>query len=387
MVQHGCLVVNSAHSWRAGYLQSDFYERNQVALDVILRGVSCDIPKPSSPVEIAVVSPSKRGEFAAEEEEPIPSESIEKSASQTVIDGESIPGSSSKEDNSVVVSIGSTSGVFLDIDDVSTSGGNTLAGPAGPSDVPSCDPPESDGEDDRLTPAILRRMKSMRDHPILALDDFELLCASFGRSELQELLDMSSSEEDAPEMLLTVAEFRARMAKPKRYVHRGKYIPYYGAGGERSDNRGQWYHHCSICHKQFTTRASVNRHLNPAQENSHPGCFIAFDDKYPPSGEDDVPCRYRLCDLQRDFSCAVACHRLRCALSHCKSGTAVTRVKPVRRAERTRTVKKPVHFSDDDTESDDAATKSPRSARQRSLDRKYRMALRLDQKGQKRRRK
>jgi hypothetical protein len=229
-------------------------------------------------------------------------------------------------------------------------------------------------------------MKNQRDHPVLALDDFDLLGATFGRSELQELLEISSSDEDAPEVLLTVAEFRARMAKPKRYGHRGKYIPYYGAGGERSDNRGQWYHHCNVCNKQFTTRASVNRHLNPAQENSHPGCFIAFDDKYPQSREDGTHIKYRLGDLQRGFPHAVACHRLKCAIEHCKTGTAVTRVKPVKRTERTKSIKKPVHLSDDDTESDDATAPSPRSARQRSLDKKYRLTLRLDQKGQKRRR-
>lgn len=367
MIQFGCLVVNSAHSWRGGYLFSDFYERNRMAMDIILRGTSVPSEPPLLSPGVAVVSPTKRDNVVIDEE-PIPAD----------LDA------SSKGDDSVLVSVGSPSEVSLNAGNVSP--GNVITS-AGPSGVASRESPHSDGDDDRLTPAILQGIKSHRDHPVLVLDDFDLLCATFGRRELQELLEMSSSEEDAPEVFLTVAEFRARMAKPKRYIHRGKYIPYYGAGGERSDNRGQWYHHCNVCSKQFTTRASVNRHLNPAQENSHPGCFIAFDDKYPQIGEDGTHIKYRLGDLQRDFPHPVACHRLKCAVEHCKTGTAVTRVKPVKRTERTKSIKKPVELSDDDTESDDATAPSPRSVRQRSLDKKYRLALRLDQKGQKRRRK
>lgn len=65
---------------------------------------------------------------------------------------------------------------------------------------------------------------------------------------------MSSSDEDSPDTLLTTAEFRARVAKPKRYIHRGKYIPYYGASGGKSDNRGQWYHHCNVRNHHKKTR-------------------------------------------------------------------------------------------------------------------------------------
>jgi hypothetical protein len=66
--------------------------------------------------------------------------------------------------------------------------------------------------------------------------------------------------------------------------------------------------------------------------------------------------------------------------THCKSETAIFKVKPVRKAERAASVKKPVHLFDDDTDSDHATAKSPRSAPQLNLDKKYRLASRLDQK-------
>jgi hypothetical protein len=89
--------------------------------------------------------------------------------------------------------------------------------------------------------------------------------------------------------------------------------------------------------------------------------------------------------MLRDFPCAVACHRLKCLVMHGRSGTAVTRVKPVKRSEKSKSVKRPVQLSDDDTESDDAGSERRRSVRQRSLEKKYRLALKLDQKGQRRR--
>jgi hypothetical protein len=72
MIQPGCLVLNAAHSWRAGYLLSDFYERNQVVMDVIRRGASYSALTPPSPAGVAVVSPTKRGVLLGVKKNPIP---------------------------------------------------------------------------------------------------------------------------------------------------------------------------------------------------------------------------------------------------------------------------------------------------------------------------
>jgi hypothetical protein len=198
MVQYGCLVANAAHSWRAVYLQSDFYERNQIAMDVILRGVSCDVLKPSSPVGVAVVAPSKRGDFAMEGEEPISLVVAEKSVSQ---------GNDSAE----------SSGIFLEDpivvgrvpDSVIIESDEHRPGPSGSPSGGASDSLGGGNDDDELSPDLLRKMKSERDHPLLVEDDFDILCTVFGKRELQEILDMSSSEEDTSDVLFSVPEFRA----------------------------------------------------------------------------------------------------------------------------------------------------------------------------------
>lgn len=165
MIQYGCLVMNAAHSWREGYLSSDFYERNQMAMDII----SVRAPSLPSTSGVAVISPTKRGDFSIDEE-PVPVRSG--------------IGDSPQGDNTVVVSVGSPPGVsgvggVFEPDDDAISGG--------PVEMPTNDSSGSGDEGDKLTPFC---REGRKESPHTGSSDFDLLCATFGRGFL-DIIDRS----------------------------------------------------------------------------------------------------------------------------------------------------------------------------------------------------
>lgn len=172
-----------------------------------------------------------------------------------------------------------------------------------------------------ITVDFLRQLRRRNNHPMLVDSDVKALDALYTRMQLEELINLSSSDESQLEEEGTVADFKKFIRRPKKYIHKGNYIPYLGAKSSKSVN-GLWYHHCNICMQQFVNKSNVDRHFN--RDKKHPYAFSDFEEKFKDGvGSDGNPLKYSFKEMHKHFPCAVPCHKKKCLVAHFKSGNQV----------------------------------------------------------------
>jgi hypothetical protein len=177
-----------------------------------------------------------------------------------------------------------------------------------------------------LTEDVLSALFEKTKHEFLKRPaEYAIICKLFGKSQLQGLLELKAGDDDEHELAdqeISVTAFKAM--KTKNVFDEDINI---------RSTQNDWYHHCSVCDRQYATRGSVIRHLK-----RHARDLSEFDTQFPVQmvkGRDISS--YDIQKMQAIYPRPIPCIRLMCLVRHhierSVSSTPNAKLRPSKRSQ------------------------------------------------------
>ena len=142
----------------------------------------------------------------------------------------------------------------------------------------------------------------------------ELLNQVFLRKELEELLELESSDDEFLGETGSSSLFRKKLLTYHRRRDPKKSVTSQGVLLS-TDVEGHYRHHCNVCKTQFTTKASCDRHLSrlfKRRDRVHVTAAKNFEDRFP-----DME-THAFIEMYERFPASIPCNPLKCGLLHVK---------------------------------------------------------------------
>ena len=174
---------------------------------------------------------------------------------------------------------------------------------------------ENDPNETFVTESCLLALK--KKHPeslVLKESTPELLNKVFLRRELEELLELESSDDEFLGETGSSSLFRKKLLTYHRRRDSKKFVTSQGALLS-TDVEGHYRHHCNVCKTQYTTKASCDRHLSrlfKRRDRSHVTAAKKFEERFP-----DLE-THAFKEMYECFPASIPCNPLKCGLLHVK---------------------------------------------------------------------